>query len=272
VKAIWLRLHLSFYIILFSKNWINPFLTLYINLAFLPLRQSIKLPIWIYGKTKFINLSGKFIIDTNNVYSGMITIGKTNESPCASGTGTEIINRSKITFKGPTEIGSGCRFLIYGKGELVLGKNLRMNNQIAIGCCNLIVIGNTVSIAHQTQIFDTDFHFMYNLMTKMTKTNNKPIFIGNNCWIGNRVSIMKGTEIPDYTIVGSNTLLNKQYDIPEGTILAGIPAKVIASGYTRIRNRELEENLNTYFKSGELTYQFPEETKLEDLINNDNLK
>jgi acetyltransferase-like isoleucine patch superfamily enzyme len=37
-----------------------------------------------------------------------------------------------------------------------------------------------------------------------------PIVVGDNCWIGERSSIMKGTQIGDNVIVGYNTmLLNK---------------------------------------------------------------
>jgi acetyltransferase-like isoleucine patch superfamily enzyme len=269
VKSVRRRLHISYYIILFSKNWINPFLTFYINFAFLPLRQAIKFPIWIYSKTKFLDLKGIFIIDTDKIYNGMITIGKTNDA-AASGEGTEILNGFKIIFKGKARIGCGCRILVFSKGELIIGDNFIMNNQNIIVCCNHLEIGNTVIMGHQNQISDTNSHYMYDFKNKTAKNNNDPIFIGNYCWIGNRISIMKGTTIPDYTIVGSNSLLNKKYIIPEGTVLAGIPAKEIASGYAPIWNWAVERKLSEYFKlsqSSESVYQFPEDTKLENIVN-----
>lgn len=267
IKAVWKAMHLSSYIILFSRNWINPFLTIYVNLKFLPLSQAVKLPIWIYGKTKFLTLNGEFIITAKNVYTGMITIGKSNSAPCTSGGGSEIINYSRIIFEGKTEIGCGCRILTYGKGELIFGKNFMTYNQNVIACCNLIKIGNSVNLGSQCQVFDTDFHFMYNLVSATVRRNNKAIIIGDYCWIGNRTTIMKGTEIPDCTILASNSLLNKKYDIPKGSILAGMPAKVVASDYVRIRNQKIESELSSYFESGGQIYQFPENTNIEYLIN-----
>ena len=267
-KAIGGKLRLSYWIGVFNKNWINPFCTIYINFAFLPFRQAIKLPIWIYGKTKFLLLSGKFIIEAPTVSCGMITIGRTYHSPCASGGGTEIINESEIIFKGRAIIGSGCRIIVFGCGKLIFGENFRTGNQNIIGCSNYVEFGKSINLAHQIQIFDTDFHYMYNWTNKTVKKNYEPVIIGDYSWIGNRTSIMKGTELPAYTIVSSNTLLNRKYDIPKGTVLAGIPAKEIASGYARIRNLKVEDVLYNYFQSGKLVYQFPNTTELKDLVVN----
>ena len=261
------RCPLSYCILLFSKNWINPFLTIYINFKFLPLNQAIKLPIYIYSKTKFLTFKGKIIINDKEVKYGMIKIGQSNDSPCSSGGGTEIINYATIKFNGKANIGCGCRILVYNKGELVFGKNFRMNNQNLIGCCNKITFGEFVNIAHQTQIFDTDFHFLYNIGSNSTKNNNMPVYIGNYSWIGNRVTIMKGTKIPDYSIIASNTLLNKKYDIQEGSILAGIPAKISKENYLRIRNNIIESKLSKYFELNENTeYKFPKNIDIKKLI------
>lgn len=252
------RSHLSYYILLFTKNWINPFLTIYINFKFLPFNQAIKFPIYIYSKTKFLSFKGKIILNVKEVKKGMIKIGQSNDSPCSSGGGTEITNHSIIKFNGKADIGCGCKILVYNKGEIVFGKNFRMNNQNFIGCCNNITFGEFVNIAHQTQIFDTDFHYLFNLKSKSTKNNNMPVYIGSYSWIGNRVTIMKGTKIPDYSIIASNTLLNKKYDTQEGSILAGIPAKISKENYLRIRNNSMESKLSKYFEQNENTeYKFP---------------
>ena len=264
-KAISRRLHLSYFIIFFSENWINPFLTFYINFKFLPFRQAVKLPIWIYGKTKFLLLSGKFIIEAPTVSRGMITIGKTQHNPCASGGGTEILNVGTVIFKGKTIIGCGCRIVVFG-GKLIFGENFRMGNQNMISSNIHVEFGKCVSIAHQIQVFDTDFHYMYNLTNKTVKNNSEPVIIGDHCWIGHRTTIMKRTELPAYTIVSSNTLLNRKYDVSKGAILAGIPAKEVASGYVRVKNFKLERELLNHFRCGKLVYQFPDNTTLDDLV------
>ena len=55
--------------------------------------------------------------------------------------------------------------------------------------------------------------------------NNKPIKIGNYCWIGNRVSIMKGTVLPDGSTVAANSVANKDFtQYGENCVFAGQPA------------------------------------------------
>jgi len=52
-------------------------------------------------------------------------------------------------------------------------------------------------------------------------------FIGKNCFIGAGAIILPGVKVGDNVIVGAGSLVNK--DVPNNTIVAGNPAKVIKS-------------------------------------------
>lgn len=50
--------------------------------------------------------------------------------------------------------------------------------------------------------------------------------LGNYCWIGMNSSILPGTDLGDFTVVGAGSVVNKSF--PEGyCVIAGSPAKVI---------------------------------------------
>lgn len=51
------------------------------------------------------------------------------------------------------------------------------------------------------------------------------VVIGNNVWLGDKVTVLPGVKIGDNVIVGANSVVSK--DIPDGVIAAGVPAKVI---------------------------------------------
>ncbi len=51
------------------------------------------------------------------------------------------------------------------------------------------------------------------------------ITIGNNVWIGDKVSILSGVTIGDNVIIGANSVVTK--DIPSNAMAAGVPAKII---------------------------------------------
>ena len=60
-----------------------------------------------------------------------------------------------------------------------------------------------------------------------------PIRIGEGCWFGFRSVVQKNTILPKRTTVASNSLVNKVYDIPEASIIAGQPAKLAKTGIYR---------------------------------------
>ena len=49
--------------------------------------------------------------------------------------------------------------------------------------------------------------------------------IGNNVFIGMQATILKGVTIGNNVIIGANSLVNK--NVPDNTVVAGNPAKVI---------------------------------------------
>ncbi len=82
---------------------------------------------------------------------------------------------------------------------------------------------------------DTDFHKVIDIASGSQFAMTKPIIIGNHCWICNNVQLLKGTRLPDDVIVGSCSLLNKVYEIPSYSLLAGNPATVKKTGITHER-------------------------------------
>ena len=55
----------------------------------------------------------------------------------------------------------------------------------------------------------------------------KPVNIGSDVWIGEKVSILPGVTIGDGSIIGAGSVVTK--DIPSFTIAVGSPAVVIRS-------------------------------------------
>lgn len=130
---------------------------------------------------------------------------------------------------------SGVRFFTSGNNNhITIGRKAYCNGStqqpIRLNACDgtSITIGDNIILSNNVEIHTTDYH-------RITDDNgnvlNKPkdIVIGNRCWIGLRCIILKGTILPDDTIVGACSVTNKVY-CESGTIIAGIPAKAVRTG------------------------------------------
>ena len=108
------------------------------------------------------------------------------------------------------------------------GKNIKIGKNVFINsCCRFqdqggIEIGDGSLIGHNTTIATLNHDF--NPAKRQNLTPNA-VKIGKNVWIGSDCTILPGVEIGDGAIVGAGSVVTKS--VPENTIVAGNPAKVI---------------------------------------------
>ena len=226
------------------------------NFYFLPFKQSVKFPIFVYGRVKFLSVRGGVVIKNDNVKRGMIKLNKTGLHPVNSGGPLEIALEEgcEIVFHGNAVIHSGCRLQAFCSGSIVFGKEVYVSPQTAIVSAGNIFLDDYVVVAHQCQIFNTNFHYTVNVDSQKVARNTKDVVIGQHSWIGNRVTITKGVVLPSYTIVASNSLVNKSLCTQDSCIVGGIPAKILSFGYRRVLNLEKESFFNKWFSENEADY------------------
>ncbi len=132
----------------------------------------------------------------------------------------------------------------YNKERLHLGDNskiregvmlLALNGDIWIGRDTVVTqgchidgptkIGNGCIIGPHT-VMVTHEHDYDNLDAPIHISPGpvKQILIGNNCYIGARVTILQGVSIGDGTVIGAGSVVIK--DIPSGVVAYGNPCKV----------------------------------------------
>ena len=90
-----------------------------------------------------------------------------------------------------------------------------------------VIIGDNVMIAPDCVIYVRN-HESSRLdipMCKQGSTEERPVVIGNDVWIGGRVIILPGVKIGDGAIVGAGSVVTR--DVSEYDIVAGNPARVI---------------------------------------------
>ena len=197
-----------------------------INFKLLPLKTALKLPIIISPFVKIKSLKGKVIIKNYDIKPGMIRIGFGDV-----GIFDNIFSRTilqldgKIIFYGKSSIGHGSRISVGGNGILEIGENFTITAETSIICHKKIKFGNNVLISWENLFMDTDFHKIKSIENNIIN-EPKEIFVGNNVWIGCRNTILKGSQILNNCVIGSNSLINKKFD-KNNILIAGNPVKIL---------------------------------------------
>lgn len=241
------RLYYSLYIVrTLWVHWFNPLYTLYFNFIFFPFRQAIRLPVFVYGLPRLFAQTGHLKC-IGDCYPGMVRLNCTiGGAPQYSGGNIELNLWGDIIFRGKCMIGSGSKLAV--SGLLDLGKDTKV-----MDCCNItaetvVRIGAQSWIVHRCQVLDSNYHYMADFKHGVVKKMARPITIGDYCWVCNSSTVTGGAVIPNKTIVASNSLVNKDMSyIPEESIIGGMPAKLVATGYRRVDSNQLECEVNKYF-------------------------
>lgn len=107
----------------------------------------------------------------------------------------------------------------------------------------LIEIGNDVKITEGVTILTHgyDWSVLKGVYGEILGSSGR-VKIGNNVFIGMHSTILKGVHIGSNVIIGANSLVNK--DVPDNSVVAGNPAKVIMTldeYYKKRKNAQLAE-------------------------------
>ena len=62
-------------------------------------------------------------------------------------------------------------------------------------------------------------------MREQGYTPVRPVVIGDDCWIGSRVTIMPGVTLGRGCVVGAGAVVTR--DVPPYAVVAGVPARVV---------------------------------------------
>ena len=225
--------------------------TFVFNYKLLPLKQAVKLPIFMYGKWNTRSLKGKIIIDSDTIESGMFKFGFDTAGYFTAAISTLSIH-DNATFhiaKG-IRIGQGVQICVFPKASLILKDRAALNDNVKVICSKRIEIGVNTSVTWECQIMDYNSHYVLDMSTRRIASISKPVILGDYCWICNRTIVMPGTVVPNRIIVASGSLLNRDYikmGINEKSLIGGSPAKLIKEGVYRLYKKENYKRIQQYF-------------------------
>lgn len=139
------------------------------------------------------------------------------------GRNVKLIQKTIISGKGTVIIGDDCSFGVnrggyyyggacefqprYKGARIIFGNHVSVNNNLFICSAGEVAIGDNTLIGEGVMMVDFDAHGIHPETRNTSIGNVRPIFIGENVWIGSRVTILPGTKIGNNSIIGAGAVV-----------------------------------------------------------------
>ena len=128
----------------------------------------------------------------------------------------EVYQEGRLKIGDYSFIGHGR---IYASNDIAIGEHCLLSDNVSILDSNLHPVSAKSRASSAIRLAMGNFPDVYE------GVGNAPVVIGDNCWIGYGCAVLKGVTLGHGAIVGAGSVVTK--DVPEWTIVAGNPAKVI---------------------------------------------
>ncbi len=186
-----------------GTDWIK---TIRINFHYFSFGQAIRFPILVSHRVVFKKLGGKVklesIIKTGMFKFGYLGLG--TQDFFYERTIWDVCGLVRICGNN-VGIGRGSKFCVYG--NISLGDSFIISGRSTIICNKQILFGDGVLISWDVLVMDTDYHTIVDNEGK-TINKDRPIIVGNDVWIGCRSTVLKGSNIPQKSIIAAGSLIS----------------------------------------------------------------
>lgn len=157
------------------------------------------------------------------VECGVFTLGSKRNRKSRLETRLLVEDGAALHVKAGGHFASGADVQLFPGARLELGVGDCFNSGLQIVCAERITIGDDVHVGRDVWIRDNNGE---HYIIQPGYTWKSPVTIGDRCWIGSNVAIMKGVTIGEGTVVAANAVVT--HSLPAHCLAAGNPAEVVA--------------------------------------------
>ena len=107
--------------------------------------------------------------------------------------------------------------------ELIVGEHSAITNRHLLDCTNSVTIGRFTTFAgFHSQIIS------HSIDLEQNRQSSEPVRVGNYCFVGTNCVLLGGSALPDFSVLGAKSLLNKTFT-EAYQLYGGVPARPIKS-------------------------------------------
>ena len=111
--------------------------------------------------------------------------------------------------------------------KIVIGDGSYLNRGTFLDATESLTIGRQVAVGPNCYLTDHDHGTDPALAPLDQPMVARPTRVGDRCWLGANVVVLKGVTIGDRTVVGAGSVVTRS--LPPDVVAAGVPARVIRS-------------------------------------------
>ena len=160
------------------------------------------------------------------INNGILNIGVKKNRKSKAETRLFMDTNARLNIKGSRSFMYNSDIQVFKDAELSFGSG-NCNSGLQIVCAEKISIGKETYIGRDVWIRDNNGG---HTIVQAGYTNSAPVIIGDFCWIGSNVVIMKGVTIGEGSVIAANSVVTS--NIPPHSLASGNPAQVISENIT----------------------------------------
>lgn len=191
------------------KNiWYISFIkTIRFNFHYFKFKGLYKLPVLVARGVQIKSLRGNIFLDKmrpNILNIGFPSLGTKNDSTtkgCIDINGSLIIHDNTRFCKGSS--------VSIAKNAIIEIGSLRITGDTNLIAQKKVTIGNDVLVSWGGYIMDSDFHHIFNERKELINPDSE-IIIGDDVWIGMNCSVLKGSLIPNGSVIAAGSIITKK--------------------------------------------------------------
>lgn len=117
--------------------------------------------------------------------------------------------------------------MFFGDGPIVIGDNVDIGNDTIIYASQNggVTIGDDTMIAAHCYIINMDHGIKKDMLIREQANTVAAVSIGRDVWLGNKVTVLKGSNIGDGAVIGAKAMVKGM--VAENAIAVGVPTRVL---------------------------------------------
>ena len=183
--------------------------SIYFCFRFLPFHEAVHLPVLLSRGVEIHACNRGCFEFVDGVRYGLVEIGYVDNS-------TNHDRRSSLNIQGLIRInglgfhlfGAGLDLYVTKGGVFDVGNDFGVSVAAKIKVVKEVCVGDDNMWSYGNSIMDTDSHSIYDEGGNLINPNRK-VKIGNHVWMGCHCIILKGSTIPDGSIVAAGSVISK---------------------------------------------------------------